>query len=127
MMTAKARSSLSSTKLNMLFIEINSIFGHAKELILKAYNLAIQENYSPQQVKQLLLDNITEFKKTQIYTYLPSECKNPVKQKAGYLSHKTEVSVPKSELLLIKLHKTMLMTHIKRFSRTKPVRRKVMF
>jgi hypothetical protein len=96
-MTAKARSSLPSTKLNMLFTEINSTVGHAKELILKAYNLAIQENYSPQQAKQLLLDNITEFKKTQIYIYLPSECKNPVKQKAGYLSHKTEVSVPKSE------------------------------
>lgn len=96
-MTAKARSMLPSTKLNALFTEINSTLGHAKELILKAYNLAIQENYSPQQAKQLLLDNITEFKKTQIYAYLPSECKDPVKQKAGYLSHKTEVSVPESE------------------------------
>lgn len=93
-MTAKARSRLPSTKLNTLFKEINGTLGHAKELILKAYNLAIQENYSPQQAKQLLLDNITEFKKTQVYAYLPSECKNPVKQKAGYLSHKTEVSVP---------------------------------
>ena len=97
MMTAKTRSRLPSTKLNMLFTEINSTLGHAKELILKAYNLAIQENYSPQQAKQLLLDNITEFKKTQIYAYLPSECKDPVKQKAGYLSHKTEVSVPEPE------------------------------
>ncbi len=96
-MTAKARSMLPSTKLNVLFTEINSTLGHAKELILKAYYLAIQENYSPQQAKQLLLDNITEFKKTQIYAYLPSECKDPVKQKAGYLSHKTEVSVPESE------------------------------
>ena len=97
MMIAKTRSRLPSTKLNMLFTEINSTLGHAKELILKAYNLAIQENYSPQQAKQILLDNITEFKKTQIYAYLPSECKDPVKQKAGYLSHKTEVSVPESE------------------------------
>ncbi|MGH9975426.1 MAG: hypothetical protein ACRD8Z_06270 [Nitrososphaeraceae archaeon] len=97
MMTAKARSRLPSTKLNMLLTEINSTLGHAKELILKAYNLAIQENYSPQQAKQLLLDNITEFKKTQIYAYLPSECKDPVKQKAGYLSHKTELSVPEPE------------------------------
>jgi hypothetical protein len=97
MMKAKVRSRLPSTKLNMFFTEINSTLGHAKELILKAYNLAIQENYSPQQAKQLLLDNITEFKKTQIYAYLPSECKDPVKQKAGYLSHKTEVSVPAPE------------------------------
>ena len=96
-MTTKARSRLPSTKLNMLFTEINSSLGHSKELILRAYNLAIQENYSPQQAKQLLLDNVTEFKKTQIYAYLPSECKDPHKQKAGYLSHKTVVSVPESE------------------------------
>lgn len=93
----KARRKLLSANLANLFKEINSTFGHAKELILMAYNLAIQENYSPQQAKQLLLDNITEFKKTQIYAYLPSECKDPVKQKAGYLSHKTEVSVPEPE------------------------------
>ncbi len=37
------------------------------------------------------------FKKTQIYAYLPPECKNIVKQKAGSLSHKEKVSVPKSE------------------------------
>ena len=59
--------------------------------------MALQEKYTPQQAKQLLLDNITVFKKTQIYAYLPSECKNPVKQKAGSVSHKEEVSVPKSE------------------------------
>ena len=94
MMTAKTRSKLPSTKLGMLFKEINSTFGHAKELVLRAYTIALQENYSPIEAKQLLLDNITEFKKTQIYAYLPSECKDPVKQKAGYLSHKSEVSVP---------------------------------
>ena len=37
------------------------------------------------------------FKKTQIYAYLPPECKNPVKQKAGSVSHKMKVSVPRSE------------------------------
>ena len=94
MMTAKARSKLPSAKLKILFKEINRTFGHAKELVLEAYNLALQENYSPLEAKQLLLDNITEFKKTQIYAYLPSECKNPIKQKAGSVSHKSEVSVP---------------------------------
>lgn len=64
---------------------------------MKAYNLAIQEKYTPQEAKKLLLDNITVFKKTQIYAYLPPECKNPVKQKAGSVSHKLGVSVPKSE------------------------------
>jgi hypothetical protein len=96
-MKTKTRSKLLSANLATLFQEINSTFGHAKELVLKAYNLAIQEKYTPQEAKQLLLDNITVFKKTQIYAYLPSECKDPVKQKGGYLSHKTEVSVPESE------------------------------
>jgi hypothetical protein len=88
---------LPSTKLSNLLAEINSTFGRAKELILKAYNLAIQEKYTPQEAKQLLLDNTTVFKKTQIYACLPPECKDPVKQKAGSVSHKGEVSVPKSE------------------------------
>lgn len=93
-MTTKA---LPSAKLANLIKEINYTFGHAKELILKAYNLAIQENRTPEEAKQLLLDNITVFKKTQIYAYLPPECKNPIKQKAGSVSHKAKVSVPKSE------------------------------
>lgn len=86
-----------STKLANLFVEINSTFGHAKELILAAYNLAIQEKYTSQQALHLLLENITVFKKTQIYACLPPECKNPIKQKAGSVSHKGMVSVPKSE------------------------------
>jgi hypothetical protein len=85
------------TILANLFVEINSTFGHAKELILKAYNTAIQEKYTPQQALQLLLENITVFKKTQIYACLPPECKNPIKQKAGSVSHKVAVSIPKSE------------------------------
>ena len=96
-MKTKTKSKLLSTNLANLFKEINSTFGHAKALVLDAYNLAIQERYTPQEAKQLLLDNITVFKKTQIYAYLPSECKDPTKQKAGSVSHKSEVSVPKSE------------------------------
>jgi F0F1-type ATP synthase membrane subunit b/b' len=95
--TAQTPNKQFSTRLANLFVKINSTFGHAKKLILEAYDLAIQENHTPQEAKQLLLDNITEFKKTQIYAYLPSECKNSVKQKAGSVSHKAEVSVPKSE------------------------------
>jgi hypothetical protein len=88
---------LLSPGLASLFVEINSTFGHAKELVLKAYNLAIQEKYTPQGAKQLLLDNIKAFKKTQMYACLPPECKNPIKQQAGSVSHKVVVSVPKSE------------------------------
>jgi hypothetical protein len=93
----KSRNEQVSPSLANLFVEINSTFGHAKQLVLKAYNLAIQEKYTPQGAKQLLLDNITVFKKTQIYAYLPPECKNPVKQQAGSVSHKGVVSVPESE------------------------------
>ena len=64
-----------STKLANLFVEINSTFGHAKELILAAYNLAIQEKYTSQQALHLLLENITVFKKTQIYACLPQSVK----------------------------------------------------
>ena len=96
-MITKPRRKLLSTKLENLFKEINSTFGHAKDLVMEAYNLAIKEKYTPQEAKKLLLDNITVFKKTQIYAYLPPECKNPVKQKAGSVSHISEVSVPKSE------------------------------
>ena len=102
--TAQTPNKPFSTRLTNLFVKINDTFSqinkrvdHAKELVLEAYNLAIQENYTPQKAKQLLLDNITEFKKTQIYAYLPSESKNPVKQRARLVSHKTEVSVPAPE------------------------------
>jgi hypothetical protein len=93
----KPRNKQLSPGLANLFVEINSTFGHAKDLVLKAYDLAIQEKYTPQQAKQLLLDSITVFKKSQIYACLPPECKNPIKQKAGSVSHKAVVSVPKSE------------------------------
>jgi hypothetical protein len=94
---SRLRNNLTSAKLAAIFKEINSTFGHAKELIIEAYNLAIHEGRAPHEAKQLLLENITVFKKTQIYAYLPSECKDPVKRKAGSVSHKGEVSVPKSE------------------------------
>ncbi|MGH9950810.1 MAG: hypothetical protein ACRD5J_04225 [Nitrososphaeraceae archaeon] len=93
----KPRRKVLSARLENLFKEINKTFGRAKDLVLEAYNLAIQEKYTPQEAKKLLLDNITVFKKTQIYAYLPSECKNPIKQKAGSVSHKSEVSIPESE------------------------------
>lgn len=97
LMTANITNKLQSTKLANLFVEINSTFGHAKELVVKAYNLAIEEGYLPEEAKQLLLDNITAFKKTQIYACLPQECKNSVKQRAGSVSHRMDVSVPTSE------------------------------
>jgi hypothetical protein len=50
-----------SVQLADLFVQINTTFGHAKELILKAYNLAKQEGYSPAEAKHLIMDNITVF------------------------------------------------------------------
>lgn len=90
-------------KLANLFVEINSTFGHAKELVLDAYNLAIQEKCTPKEARQLLLDNIKVFKKTQIYAYLPTECKDPIKQKAGSVSHRGNVSVQTSEQEVVKV------------------------
>ena len=62
-MKTKTRSKLLSANLANLFKEINSTFGHAKELVLEAYNLALQEKFTPQEAKQLLVDNVTIFKK----------------------------------------------------------------
>ena len=50
-MKTRTRSKLLSTNLVNLFKEINSTFGHAKKLVLEAYNLAIQENYTSQEAK----------------------------------------------------------------------------
>jgi len=65
-----------SVKLADLFVQINTTFGHAKELILEAYNLAKQEGYSPAEAKHLIMDNITVFSKRTKYSYLPDECKD---------------------------------------------------
>ena len=65
-----------SVQLADLFVQINTAFGHAKELILKAYNLAKQEGYSPAEAKHLIMDNITVFSKRTKYSYLPDECKD---------------------------------------------------
>jgi hypothetical protein len=65
-----------SVQLADLFIQINTTFGHAKELILKAYNLAKHEGYSPVEAKHLIIDNITVFSKRTKYSYLPDECKD---------------------------------------------------
>jgi hypothetical protein len=65
-----------SVQLADLFIQINTTFGHAKELILKAYNLAKHEGYSPVEAKHLIMDNIAVFSKRTKYSYLPDECKD---------------------------------------------------
>ena len=65
-----------SVQLADLFVQINTTFGHAKELILKAYNLAKEEGYSPAEAKDLIMNNITAFSKRTKYSYLPDECKD---------------------------------------------------
>jgi hypothetical protein len=65
-----------SVQLADLFVQINTTFGHAKGLILKAYNLAIQEGYTPLEAKNIIMDNITLFSNRTKYSYLPDECKD---------------------------------------------------
>ena len=70
-----------SEKLTYYLQQINNTFGHAKELIGEAYRIATEEeNYTPEEAKKLLLDNITIFSKRTIYLSLPSECKDMTQQ-----------------------------------------------
>ncbi|MPZ07107.1 MAG: hypothetical protein GEU26_11950 [Nitrososphaeraceae archaeon] len=61
--------------------QINITFGHAKDLIREAYRIATEEeNYTPEDAKNLLLENITIFSKRTIYSSLPDECKDLTQQ-----------------------------------------------
>lgn len=74
-------SRLLSTQLTEIFAEINSTYGRAKELVFKAYNLALQEGYSPEEAKKVILDNVTVCGKTTKYSLLPDECKKVTRPK----------------------------------------------
>lgn len=66
-----------SDRLAYYLQQINITFGHAKDLIREAYRIAIEEeNYTPEDAKNLLLENITIFSRRTIYSSLPDECKD---------------------------------------------------
>ena len=70
-----------SDRLAYYLQQINLTFGHAKELIREAYRIATEEeNYTPEEAKNLLLENITIFSKRTIYSSLPDECKDLTQQ-----------------------------------------------
>ncbi|MGH9964653.1 MAG: hypothetical protein ACRD5E_07490 [Nitrososphaeraceae archaeon] len=70
-----------SDRLSYYFQQINITFGHAKDLIREAYQIATEEeNYTPEDAKRLLLENITVFSKRTIYSSLPDECKDLAQQ-----------------------------------------------
>ncbi|MGI0044983.1 MAG: hypothetical protein ACRD47_14855, partial [Nitrososphaeraceae archaeon] len=70
-----------SDRLSYYFQQINITFGHAKDLIREAYRIATEEeNYTPEDAKRLLLENITVFSKRTIYSSLPDECKDLAQQ-----------------------------------------------
>ncbi|MGH9987942.1 MAG: hypothetical protein ACRD8W_28710, partial [Nitrososphaeraceae archaeon] len=70
-----------SDRLASYIQQINITFGHAKDLIREAYRIATEEeNYTPEDAKNLLLENITVFSKRTIYSSLPDECKDQAQQ-----------------------------------------------
>jgi hypothetical protein len=70
-----------SDRLAYYLQQINITFGHAKDLIREAYRIATEEeNYTPEDAKRLLLENITIFSKRTIYSSLPDECKDLAQQ-----------------------------------------------
>jgi hypothetical protein len=72
---------LISDRLAYFIQQINITFGHAKDLVREAYRIATEEeHYTPEDAKNLLLENITIFSKRTIYSSLPDECKDLTQQ-----------------------------------------------
>lgn len=65
-----------SNKLRFMLEEINQAFGHAEEVVVAAYNQAIQEGFSPSEAKDLIFENVKSISKRTIYYYLPDQCKD---------------------------------------------------
>lgn len=107
----KQRPNTLSTQLTELFTEINNTFRRGKELVVKAYKLALQEGYTPQEAKNLLLANIKVFGKSTIYSSLPEESKDQIKANAGRVSHSKSLSVPKLEQVEGKLNEDTTEEH----------------
>jgi hypothetical protein len=85
-----------STQLTDLFLEINITFGKSLELVKKAYDLAIEEGYTPIEAKDLIFKNVAVFGKSTIYKALPEECKTgrgPAKKSIPTLEYSTDRTV----------------------------------
>lgn len=89
-----------SDRLAKAIDEANATFGRAKELIMSAYRIALEEGYTPKAAANLLLSKITVFKKSTIYTCLPDESKDKHAQTLGKAKAQLfpeETNVPKLE------------------------------
>lgn len=75
-----------SDELQSLIDQANSTFGKAKEIVMAAYSRALDDGFTPQEAKDLLLEKITVFKKSTLYSYIPGEAKSRVGRPKGKAS-----------------------------------------
>jgi hypothetical protein len=65
-----------SSKLRMILEEVNQVFGNARTVILKAYNQALSEGFTPSEAKELLFTTVKNLSRRTVYLYLPDEAKD---------------------------------------------------
>jgi len=65
-----------SSKLRMILEEVNQVFGNARSVILKAYNQALSEGFTPSEAKELLFTTVKNLSRRTVYLYLPDEAKD---------------------------------------------------
>jgi hypothetical protein len=60
----------------MILEEVNQVFGDARKVILKAYNQALSEGFTPSEAKELLFTTVKNLSRRTVYLYLPDEAKD---------------------------------------------------
>ena len=65
-----------SPKLRMILEEVNQVFGNSRKVILKAFNKALSEGFTPNEAKELLFTAVKNLSRRTVYLYLPDEAKD---------------------------------------------------
>jgi hypothetical protein len=63
-------------KLKMMLEEVRQVFRSGRKAVLKAYNQALSERFSPAEARDLLLATVRNVSRRTIYLYLPDESKD---------------------------------------------------
>lgn len=82
-----------SSELQSLIDQANATFGRGFEIVKRIYDTATGQGFTPMEARDLILDSVTAFKKSTLYSYIPAEAKDKVKS----LNRSTKKFVPKLE------------------------------
>lgn len=89
--------------------EANTQFNSAKTLILEAYEIALDDGFTPQEAAKLLYERITIFHEKTIRKWLPSDAKNQNKIRDQFANRGSQKSqeTPKNTVNLTTKHEVM--------------------